>query len=46
MKNEENANNIFDVKSKFILEKIFSNLNEFRLLKVIKYNQGNLISKF
>ena len=47
MENSKNANNILNVKCKFILEKIFSNLNEFRLLKVINYNNNlkNILEK-
>ena len=31
--------NILDIKSKYILQEIFSNLQENRLLKIIKYNK-------
>ena len=47
MKNSQNGNNILNVRSKFILEKIFAYLSEIRLLKVIKYNNNfkNLLKK-
>ena len=47
MKNSQNANNIFNVSSEFILEKIFDNLIEIRLLKVIRYNNKlkNILNK-
>ncbi len=47
MENSQNANNILNVNSKFILEKIFDNLIEIRLLKVIRYNNKlkNILNK-
>ena len=43
----KNTNNIFNVKSQHILQKIFDNLNPVKLLKIIKYNNNlhNLLKK-
>ena len=45
--NNENICNYSDVKSKYILEIIFNNLNVMKLLNIIRYNKNikNILDK-